>query len=164
MQYQWNGDHIMEEVHRRLAAEMHGKARQVVAIAESLAPKRTGRLATSIGYTWDDADLTVVFTVGAGYGIFQEYGTRNIPPHPYLRPAINYVFSRTFGFNTEMEFLNTPHIVNPLRANAGGFDLPRGVLTKRQKEHIAKRLAPTSKRYHVGAVSRTRLHPRRRQP
>lgn len=29
--------------------------------------------------------------VGAHYGVYEEYGTRHRPPHPYLRPAVQEV-------------------------------------------------------------------------
>jgi HK97 gp10 family phage protein len=160
----YNGQQIMDEIHQRLLTELHGLGDQVVQIAESLAPKETGRLATSIMAVYDDADLSVTFTADTSYrnhgsyAMFVEYGTRYQAPHPYLRPAINHVFSQTFGFNTSMAFENMPHIQHPLLANAGGFDLPRFVLTKRQKQHIHQHLLPTSMRYYTGAVSRSRIH------
>ena len=161
MEFIYNGQQIMDEIQQRLQAELHRLGDQVVSIAVSLAPKVTGRLATSIAAVYDDADLSVSFTADTSfdnhgnYGAFVEFGTRNQVEHPYLRPAINYVFNRTFGFNTAMDFQNLPHIAHPLLANAGGFDKPRFVLSKRQKLHIAKHLEPTSKRYYIGAVSRT---------
>lgn len=27
--------------------------------------------------------------VGAEYGVYEEYGTRHRPPHPYFRPAVS---------------------------------------------------------------------------
>lgn len=160
MQIEWNGHQVIDEIHARLLGALNQMASQVVSIAESLAPKRTGRLATSITADVNPADLSVTFHVGAPYGVFQEFGTRNIPPHPYLRPALNHVFSQVFGFNTAMSF-DAPHINSPLLANAGGFDVPNGVLSARQKRHVNERLLPTSKRYHVGAVGRSKLHVRR---
>jgi HK97 gp10 family phage protein len=160
VQIEWNGQQVLDEVHNRIRDGMLKSAAQVVRIAESLAPKHTGRLATSIGFDFNDAELTVVFTVGASYGVFQEYGTRYIPPHPYLRPAINHVFSQTFGVQTEMAFLNTPHINKPILAHGAGFHLP-DTLTAKQLAHVRKHLLPTSKRYYVGAVGRTRMHIRK---
>lgn len=161
MQVEWNGHQVLDEVHRRISAEMHQDAQAVVAIAQSLAPKHTGALALGLSYDWNDADLTVVFTAREPYSIFQEYGTRYIPPHPYLRPAINQVFSRKYGVNTEMDFANVPHIANPLLADAGGFHLPHGVLGRAQRRHIHQHLIPTSERYYVGAVSRTKMSVRK---
>jgi HK97 gp10 family phage protein len=170
VQLVYNGAAIMDEIQQRLQTELHRMGDLVVQIAESLAPRETGRLATSIAAVYDDADLSVTFTADTSYrnygsyAMFVEYGTRYQAPHPYLRPAINHVFSQTFGFNTSMDFQNLPAIAHPLLANAGGFDLPRFVLTKRQKQHINQHLLPTSKRYYTGAVSRTRVHASRAEP
>jgi HK97 gp10 family phage protein len=160
MLVEWNGQQVMDEVHNRIRNGMLASAEQVVSIARSLAPKKTGRLAMGLGYDFNDAELTVVFTAEAPWSIFQEYGTRYIPPHPYLRPAINHVFSQTFGINTEMAFLNTPHINQPILAHGAGFHLPP-TLTAKQLAHVREHLLPTSKRYYVGAVSRTRMHVRK---
>lgn len=161
MQFQWNGHLIMDEIHVRLRNDMLDRAQKTVASAQMLAPKKTTRLAQSIGFDWNDADLSVTFTVGVEYGIFQEYGTRNMMPHPYLRPAINAHWSQLFGYNTEMAFLNTPVYNKPLMATGGTFRLPKGVLTQKQKQHITNHLIPRSQMHYVGAVSRTRMHARR---
>ena|SRR5579885_853141 len=36
-------------------------------------------------------DLTAYIGVGANYGIYQEMGTRYMPAHPYLAPAVEQV-------------------------------------------------------------------------
>ncbi len=151
---------VNEQIQIRLREDMLRKSRLVVQIAESHAPKRTGRLATSIGFDWNDANLEVVFTVGAPYGIFVEYGTRHMIPHPYLRPALNMVFGGTFGYQTSMSFTNTPEIHRPLKAQGAGFHVPRG-LPAHQQAHIKKHLLPTSKKHFVKAVARSPMHARR---
>ncbi len=156
--FYWRGNEIQDDVSRRITAQMLALGRQVVAIAERLAPKKTGRLATSISFDWNQADFTLVFLVDALYGMFQEFGTRNIPPHPYMRPALNMVGS-VFGFNLEMAFANLPPIHAPLITHGAGFHLP-STLTGRQLAHVRRHLLPTSKRHHIGNVKRARVHVR----
>ena len=160
-EFTWHGREVMDEVHDRLAQKMLQFANDVVQRAEQFAPKRTGALATSIGYDWNYQDLTVVFTVGAPYGVFQEYGTRNMPPHPYLRPAINAV-GPIYGFNVEMAFLNTPEYNQPVLAVGSKFQMPPG-LSHKQKARVRENEAYSKRYYHAkGNVRHARMHPRRR--
>ncbi len=154
---------VNEQIQIRLREDMLRKSRLVVQIAESHAPRKTGQLATSIGFDWNDANLEVVFTVGAPYGIFQEFGTRYIHPHPYLRPAINMVFGGTFGYQTSMVFTSTPEPGAGrkwLKAEGAGFHVPKG-LPAHQQAHIAKYLIPISKHHFKRAVARSPMHARR---
>ncbi len=155
---EYNQD-IANEIGRRVDAQMLEIGQKVVTIATNYAPKRTGRLATSIHFDYSLTSHTLVFVVDAPYGIFVEYGTRNQVPHPYLRPALNTV-GQIYGFNLEMAFANIPHIQNPLLASGAGFHLPR-TLTPKQVAHVRKHLLPTSKRHHISNVSRARLRVRK---
>ena len=162
VEFNWDGQAVEDEVHRRVAANMIEMANKVVSLAEYFAPKRTGALAQSIGYDWNYAELTIVFTVGVPYGIFQEYGTRNMRPHAYLRPAINQV-GPIYGFNVEMAFVNTPEYNQPVLAVGSRFATPK-TLSTRQKERIRENELLSKKYYHAkGNVHRTRMHARRRE-
>jgi HK97 gp10 family phage protein len=161
VEFNWNGEAVVDEVHARIAHNMLEMADRVVNLAESFAPRETGYLATSIGYDWNYQDLTTVFTVGAPYGIFQEYGTRNMPPHAYLRPAINQV-GPIYGFNVEMAFLNTPEYNQPVLAVGARFQIP-STLNARQRARIKENRLQSNKYYHSkGNVARARMHARRR--
>ncbi len=151
-----SAEEIDAGIHQRITAQMLALGKQVVAIAERLAPKKTGRLATSIGFDFNQADFRLVFVVEAPYGMFQEYGTRHIRPHPYFRPALNMV-APIFGIQTELAFANLPSIHAPLMVQGSGFHTPRS-LTARQLAHVKKHLAPSAKRHHVGNVSRAKVH------
>jgi HK97 gp10 family phage protein len=59
---------------------------KVKAQARALAPVAKGRLKGSIDYEVKKAEGFVGSPVE--YAIYQEFGTRNIAPQPYLRPAI----------------------------------------------------------------------------
>ena len=170
--FQWFGDKFLADVENRVDAGLNRAGQSVVARAQALAPKRTGALSSSISYQVTGAGggakltlsgftttgKTLTFTVGVPYGIFQEFGTRNIRPHPYLRPALNEV-GKIFGAELGMEF-NIPFIASPLYAHQAGFALPPG-LTGRQRKHIAKHLGPTSKRHYRGNVRKAKLRVRR---
>ena len=51
-------------------------------------------------------------------------------------------------------------INQPILAHGAGFHLPSN-LTAKQLKHVRKHLLPTSKRYYVGAVGRSRMHVRK---
>lgn len=162
VEFNWNGAAVIDEVHARIAANMLEMADRVVNLAEQFAPKKTGALATSIGYDWNYAELTIVFTVGVFYGIFQEYGTRNMPPHAYLRPAINIV-GPIYGFDVEIAFLNTPEYNQPVLAVGSRFAIPK-TLNARQRARIKENRLQSEKYYHSkGNVHRARLHARRKE-
>jgi len=155
----WNGQQVLDAVHQRITQQMIQLGQTGVEIAQRYAPKRTGRLATSIRYMYNDATYVLAFVVDAPYGVFVEYGTRYQRPQPYLRPAIN-TLGHIYGIDLAMAFTGTPAIRQPILAHGAGFHLPP-TLTKRQREHVARHLVPTSERHHIGNVSRARLHVRR---
>lgn len=86
------GTELNQPVKDALAAA----AREIRDAAIGLAPVRTGRLrealkakGTRAGWSWQvgivqPADRRDVF-----YAVFQEYGTRQHPAHPFLGPAFN---------------------------------------------------------------------------
>lgn len=55
---------------------------------------RTGNLRSSI-YREKVADMHHRITVGAEYGVYLEYGTRNMAARPFFRPAIE-IYKREF--------------------------------------------------------------------
>lgn len=80
----------------QIAAALSGVLSQVVqktaldiqAGAQQRAPVDTGFLKNSIHTEPGESDLEAQIVVGADYGIYQEFGTRFMPPHPYLIPAV----------------------------------------------------------------------------
>ncbi len=158
---EWHGEDVMNEIGRRIDQNMLDIAQKVVTIAKTYAPVDTGMLRASIGFDYNLASHTLVFTVDAPYGIFQEYGTRNIRPHPYLRPALNTV-GQIYGFNLEMSFGNIPAIHDPLLAAGPKFHAPKS-LTAKQRAHVKEHLVSTSKRHWISNVSRTKMRVRRFQ-
>ena len=84
-----------------------------------------------------------------------------MPPHAYLRPAINQV-GPIYGFNVEMAFLNTPEYHQPVLAVGARFQIP-STLNTRQRARIKENRLQSHKYYHAsGNVHRTRMTPRRR--
>ena len=163
VEFNWDGAAVIDEVHARIAKNMIEMANKVVSLAEYFAPKRTGALAQSIGYDWNYAELTIVFTVGVPYGIFKEYGTRNMRPHAYLRPAINQV-GPIYGFNVEMAFTNTPEYNQPVLSVGSTFRVPKKLSEKQRTQVRANELRGMRYYQHpTGNVKRGRLHARRRE-
>ena len=157
---EWNGQQVLNEISQRIDADANRIGREVVDIAVRYAPKRTGRLATSISYHYDNSTHAISFIVGAPYGVFVEYGTRHSAPHPYLRPALNTV-GTIYGFETSMEFANAIPTDTKLLAHGPTYQIHKS-LTDRQKAHVRTNLKPVSERHHIGNVSRARLHVRHR--
>lgn len=152
---QWNGQQFLDDISQRIDAQAIALGRQVVQIAERYAPKKTGRLATSISFHYDSITHSISFIVGAPYGVFVEYGTRHMMAHPYLRPALNTVGS-IYGFQTEMLFTNTIPTDTKLLAHGPSFQMHKS-LTDRQKAHVRHQLKPVSERHYIGNVSRAKL-------
>lgn len=91
------------QMHRVLAEDhqardaMLGVARLAGDHARILAPYKTGALRDSIidgvGYTIDGVPVAAVAAT-VPYALYQELGTRVIPPSPYLRPALHIALGR----------------------------------------------------------------------
>ncbi len=151
-----NAAQIDAAIHQRITAQMQAFGKQVVDIAVRNAPRKTGRLALSIHYDFNQADFRLVFVVDASYGMFVEYGTRHMRPQPYLRPALNAV-GPIYGIETEMAFANLPLIHAPITTHGRDYHLPTN-LTAKQVAHVRKHLVPSARRHHIGNVSRARVH------
>jgi len=151
-----------DAVHSSLVSQMVDKAEKTVDRAQQLAPHDTGYMASTIGYTLNKLEYRAEFYVLAEYALFQEYGTRNTPPHPYLRPAINEFWSDTYGFETGLNFRNVFKTDKKLLVYGGKYVMHG--LTKRQQSHVRKVLQPSHKALFKGAVARSKLHVRHAFP
>jgi len=154
----FNSNQFQQEINDRIDKQARQFGRVVVDLAQRFAPKRTGKLATSISYAYDNQTHSISFLVGAPYGVFQEFGTRYMNPHPYLRPALAQV-APIYGFNTSMEFLNTYRTDTKLLAHGDTFQMHQS-LTAKQKAHVRANLKPVSKelwKRKSGNVSRAKL-------
>jgi len=106
---------IPERIRENVQKAMEAAADQIVADMKRLAPKDTGELAASIGWTWGEAPAgsMVVGTVGRGtkrraaaggqyasmqitiyagggkafHARFQEFGTAKMPANPFFFPV-----------------------------------------------------------------------------
>ena len=141
--------------------------------ARRLAPVDTGFLKSTIDWAIVGEGIRGMelhVFVGATYGIFQEFGTRKMAPHPFLRPAINQAGSRFVS--TEMAFAG-PSGGGPrggwqglradLRRGQERFRGPRaGNLSAREKTHIRNILVPGLKRYNRGLSGKAKFRVYRR--
>lgn len=78
---------IMRNVKSNSAQLAYNFARDVEAGAKRRVHVITGNLRRSIHRVRLETGKHRVI-VGAHYGIYEEYGTRYRPPHPYFRPAV----------------------------------------------------------------------------
>ena len=60
---------------------------EVEAKAKAVVPVRTGTLRRSIHSIFENGGLTGICGPSVDYGQYVEFGTRHIPPRPYMRPA-----------------------------------------------------------------------------
>lgn len=166
--FRWFGDRIQRAVLGDIETKLHRAGAAVVARAQSLAPVDTGALRASIGYVVAGETgqrMTLSIQVGMPYGIYQEFGTRYMRPHPYIRPALNEI-GRIFGADIQMDFTRGgPAQWHGLLATGPGFAAspsPRWrPLTPKQIRHVQRHLIPTSKRLYRGNVKRARMRVRR---
>lgn len=78
---------IIKRVQSNSARASYNFARRVTASAKRRVHVITGHLKASI--TWVKTSVgRFKVVVGAHYGVYEEYGTRYRPPHPYFRPAV----------------------------------------------------------------------------
>jgi HK97 gp10 family phage protein len=73
---------------------MEQQAQEIVDVARSLAPVWTGYLKSSITYDLVGSNQwqwAATITAQAPYAIYQEFGTKFMPAHPFLRPAMDQV-------------------------------------------------------------------------
>jgi HK97 gp10 family phage protein len=172
----WGGQKIQDIINERIDNNLYETGEVVVAKARQLAPVDTGALRDSIDYIilhnegQGRSELRIM--IGVSYGIYQEFGTRNIPPHPFIRPALLEA-RRIWGFDLNVNFAGTGYSAatggpwHGLLATTGrghrvaGFAAsasPRWKpLTERQKLHVERKLIPSIKQWHRGNVKRARF-------
>lgn len=78
---------IQKRVQSNSSKAAYNFARSATASAKRRAHVITGNLKRSIHWVRLSEGKFVV-RVGAYYGVYEEYGTRHRPPHPYFRPAV----------------------------------------------------------------------------
>lgn len=160
--FTWLGNKVADFVFGEIDARLNASGQQWLAMSRALAPVRTGRLRAEEGYTVANRTLTLI--MGAPYDIFQEFGTRNMRPHPHVRPALNAI-GRIWSGNIEMAF-NAPEM-HGLLAHTGMGRKTAGYtasthpsfrpLTARQAAHVEKHLIPGIKKHHRKNVKRAKF-------
>lgn len=165
--FTWLGDKVKQGVSDLIERNLIKAGERVVARAQQLAPVRTGALRNSIGYVVainPGGKSVLSIQVRVPYGVYQEFGTRNIPPHPFIRPALNEL-PRIFGGTLSMDFAGTGGGPGLLASTGAGrrpgyaaSHLPGfRPLTARQAAHVQRTLVPGVKKYHKGNVKRARF-------
>lgn len=84
---------VIKNVRSNSAQNAYNFARNVEAGAKRRVHVITGHLRDSIHREKIDVGKHRV-VVGAHYGVYEEYGTRYRPPHPYFRPAVQEAKAR----------------------------------------------------------------------
>jgi len=90
----WRPEQLKRDIQKKLLTNAEAVGTFVAGRASQLAPKRTGALAAAIDYVVTRSGWDVEIVVGvpkaskAFYARFQEFGTRRMAAHPFLRPAV----------------------------------------------------------------------------
>jgi HK97 gp10 family phage protein len=153
----FNTTQFKDEINASIDRQGIALTNRIEAKARALAPYRHGYLRGSIDAFYDAVSKSIEIYVGAEYGLFQEYGTRYMRAHPYIRPALNA--EQIYGFDTTMAFTNTYKTDTKLLARGPGFQMHRSLIDK-QKAHVRKYLKPVSTAHYQGGqsnVARARL-------
>ncbi len=163
----WNGQQLLTDINDSINAQGVALASRLQTKARANAPYASGYLQRSIDVLYDAPGKSIEIYVGAEYGLFQEFGTRYIPPHPFIRPALNS--EEIYGYDVSMAFTNTFQTDTKLLAHGPTFQMHRS-LTAKQKHHVRTRLKPVSEQYYNKGdsnVARARLNvkavPRRKK-
>jgi HK97 gp10 family phage protein len=147
--FNWNSSWADEKI-RELDTKLAAFGGHLANAMQQFAPIETGALRQSIVDTYDVTTHTLTIYIGAPYGVYQEFGTRFIPPHPFIRPAIvEYaaVF-QAWGLSAELLIHPPAQLSEPIRATTSGFKLPKHQrLTAAQVERVNKYLRPTSRKF-----------------
>ena len=89
---QWRGalDDALRKIHVDSAEGMERLGVMIENAAKRYAPVDTGRLRSSITHTTEDTAGVISCTISAPvhYAPHQEYGTRFMAAHPFLRPGM----------------------------------------------------------------------------
>ncbi len=137
----WNGQQFQDEINKSINAQGLALSQRIEAKARAYAPFRTGYLRNTIDVFYDAVGKSIEIYVGAEYGLFQEFGTRHMHAHPFIRPALNS--ENIYGFDTTMAFTNTIRTDTKLLAQGGSYQMHKS-LTDKQKAHVRTNLKPVS--------------------
>jgi HK97 gp10 family phage protein len=146
--FNWNGPAVQAQVMARVNQELQAMGTFLVSHMQAMAPVDTGYLRSAIYDVLDPVVHTLTVYSPAFYSIYQEFGTRFIRPHPYIRPAILEALKHWQFAKVELILRPPMQKSEPLIATRSGFRLPKHQkLTEKQKEHVKKYLVPKSRGY-----------------
>ena len=149
MAVQWNAA-AMKQVQEAIDRKILIPASNYMAMTiQRLAPVDTGALRASVYASFNKTAHQAIVHIPKYYAVYQEFGTRFMKPHPFIRPAILETAKIWKFDHVTMKLLPAPQKSEPLKATTRGFMLPKHQpLTAKQAAHVRKHLAPTSKRLH----------------
>jgi len=76
-----------DNIEREVEAQLDVVGADMVDLAKSLAPYRTGFLRDSIHH--QASGFLLGFSADAYYAAYQEFGSSRCPPHPFMRPSLD---------------------------------------------------------------------------
>lgn len=146
--FHWNGGQVTQQLYLRVRTTLDNIGVFLTQKMSAYAPVKTGYLKQSINYVHAVNEPSITVYIPPFYGVYQEFGTRFIRPHPFVRPALLEAAARWHFNVVNIHLFPAAQISEPLRAHTAGFHLPtHQLLTPRQHSHVQKHLVPTSQRY-----------------
>lgn len=136
-------DKLTAVVDGKVHASAESAGARMVEQARKLVPVRTGRLKSSIYHEYDPATKTLRLAADAPHALYVEMGTYQMPPRPFLRPAMLAVASRFF----------TPYKMDVvLGSTMDRFQEPRQI-----KASVRPSIAAANRKYNRGVVRKAGL-------
>lgn len=144
MPIRWNPTKWIDDL---IDDRMHKAGQSMVGVAKMLAAVDTGLMRSRIYYTYAPDQKLLTLHCDVHYAIYQEFGTYQMPPHPFLRPAMNaagpaFLTGKLTGVTTQMMV---------------GSSLPKNYKPRTIKSHIRPLISAANKLHNVGVTARSRL-------
>ncbi len=80
---------LTDRMRRNIADKLQLTGQDMVDLARSIVPVRTGFLRDSIFFQLVESDLNLTVGAAASYAFFVEFGTRFQRSQPFIRPALD---------------------------------------------------------------------------
>jgi HK97 gp10 family phage protein len=157
MSFVWNGEAVIDQAMAAVDRELGRIGGFLVDRMQGYAPVESGNLKAGIHEVVNTQAHFVTVFAPAFYSIYQEFGTRYISPHPFMRPAI--LDAAAFWDLKDVTIIlhPAPQKSEPIRATTSGFRLPRRQqLTPAQVGHVNRNLRPVSRSF-AGKFKRRKI-------
>ncbi len=146
--FDWRGALVKKMMFDKANNELGKLSRFVLRGMQMKAPVKTGHLRESMSYDHDLINGVSTFLIPPFYGVYQEFGTRHMRPHPFIRPTLLEAGSIWHFKAVLIQIRPAAQRSEPLKATTSGFKRPKTQkLTWKQEKHVRHHLVGASKYY-----------------